>query len=90
MSDPGMIGRDFPQLWWLSQQSAPVWGGLCGRPHMDPELSRWMRNGWVAEATCGTGFVLTQLGATAVSAHSRTPAGIQAIAAARPTYKRRA
>jgi hypothetical protein len=83
LSEPRMIGRDFPQLWWLSKQDRPAWGGLIGKTRSDPELYRWIQNGWVAETDDAAGFSLTRLGAEAVKNHSQTQAGRDAIEAGR-------
>lgn len=52
------------QLEWLGRQDRPVWGGHLGRnePITDGDMKRWLDNGWIAVASTGDGYFLTDLG----------------------------
>ena len=64
---PNMV-TERRQLEWLGKQHNPVWGGHLQRsePISDPDMQRWLQNGWIEVTPCKTGYRLTPQGREAL------------------------
>lgn len=52
------------QLEWLGKQAHPVWGGHLarGEPISDPDMRRWLDNGWIEVTPGREGYRLAMKG----------------------------
>ncbi len=56
------------QLEYLRRSTEPLWGGHLqrGEPVTDGDMMRWIDNGWIEVAPDRSGYVLTELGRSAL------------------------